>query len=124
MLGEKPSVQIESGLKDWLEDIGLGHYGELFAQHRIDLDVVSDLTESDLAELGVPLGDRRRLQRAMMSLVPARLANSSVNNGLRAPSATVGADMGQSSPRVSGAGGQRPGGDRTSRRRVAVDAPG
>ena len=95
MLGEKPSVQIESGLKDWLEDIGLGHYGELFAQHRIDLDVVSDLTESDLAELGVPLGDRRRLQRAMMSLVPARLANSSVNNGLRAPSATVGAERRQ-----------------------------
>ena len=69
---KKLSVQVESRLKKWLEGIGLGHYGELFAQHRIDLDVVADLTESDLAELGLPMGDRRRLQRAMMSLMPAR----------------------------------------------------
>ena len=72
MLGEEPSVPNESGLKNWLEGIGLGQYGELFAQHRIDLDVVPDLTEADLAELGLPLGDRRRLQRAMMSLVCSR----------------------------------------------------
>ena len=95
MLGEEPSVKIESGLKNWLEGIGLGHYGDLFARHRIDLDVVPDLTESDLAELGLPLGDRRRLQRAMMSLVPAGSASSSVGNGPRAPSATVGAERRQ-----------------------------
>jgi class 3 adenylate cyclase/predicted ATPase len=95
MLGEEPSVQIESGLKNWLEGLGLGHYGELFARHRIDLDVVPDLTESDLAELGLPLGDRRRLQRAMMSLVPAGSASSSVGNGLRAPIATVEAERRQ-----------------------------
>jgi len=76
---KKPSVQVESRLKKWLEGIGLGHYGELFAQHRIDLDVVADLTESDLAELGLPMGDRRRLQRAMMSLIPARSADGSIN---------------------------------------------
>ena len=34
---KKPSVQVESRMKKWLEGIGLGHYGELFAQHRIDL---------------------------------------------------------------------------------------
>lgn len=95
MLGEEPSVKIESGLKNWLEGIGLGQYGDLFARHRIDLDVVPDLTELDLAELGLPLGDRRRLQRAMMSLVPAGSASSSVGNGLRAPSATVGAERRQ-----------------------------
>ena len=68
MARKKPSVQVESRLKKWLEGIGLGHYGELFAQHRIDLDVVPDLSESDLAELGLPMGDRRRFQRAVLSL--------------------------------------------------------
>ena len=92
---KKPSVQVESRLKKWLEGIGLGHYGELFAQHRIDLDVVPDLTESDLAELGLPLGDRRRLQRALMSLMPARSADSTINGGRKAASATTGAERRQ-----------------------------
>lgn len=95
MLGEEPGVQIEGGLKNWLHGLGLGHYSELFARHRIDLDVIPDLTESDLAELGLPLGDRRRLQRAMMSLVPAGPANSSAGSGLRTASATVGAERRQ-----------------------------
>src|ERR1700680_283715 len=95
MLGEESSVETEGGLKNWLEGIGLGQYGELFARHRIDLDVVPDLTESDLAELGVPLGDRKRLQRAMMSLIDAGSANRSVGSGPRSPSATVGAERRQ-----------------------------
>jgi class 3 adenylate cyclase/predicted ATPase len=72
----KPRVKTASKLKDWLEGIGLGLYGELFTRHRIDLDVVSDLTESDLAELGLPLGDRRRLQRAISSLADAGSAEA------------------------------------------------
>ena len=64
-------------MKNWLEGIGLGHYGDLFARHRIDLDVMPDLTESDLAELGLPLGDRKRLLRAMVSLVGAGSAGNS-----------------------------------------------
>ena len=67
------SAETEEGLKRWLEGIGLGHYSDLFLRHRIDFDVMSDLTETDLSELGLPLGDRKRLQRAMASLsVPRR----------------------------------------------------
>jgi class 3 adenylate cyclase/predicted ATPase len=90
---EEPSAEISSGLKRWLEGIGLSHYGELFARHCIDLDVIPDLTESDLAELGVPLGDRKRLQRATVSLVGS--ANSSAGNSLRSPMAAVGAERRQ-----------------------------
>ena len=36
-------------VKEWLEDIGLGRYAELFIEHRIDFDVLADLTEPDLA---------------------------------------------------------------------------
>jgi class 3 adenylate cyclase/predicted ATPase len=95
MLGEEPSVDAESGLKKWLEGIGLGQYGELFARHRIDLDVVPDLTESDLAELGLPLGDRKRLKRAMISLIDCAPANRSVGSGPRSPGATLGAERRQ-----------------------------
>lgn len=52
----------------WLEQIDLGQYAELFADNRIGFDVLHDLTESDLKGLGVPLGDRKRLLRAIVSL--------------------------------------------------------
>ena len=52
----------------WLEDIGLERYVELFAENHIDLDVLPDLSEADLAQLGIPLGDRKRLMRAIARL--------------------------------------------------------
>ena len=55
-------------LDEWLEEIGLSRYAELFAEHQIDLDVLADLTEADLAQLGVALGDRKRLRRAIAAL--------------------------------------------------------
>jgi class 3 adenylate cyclase/predicted ATPase len=76
MAENKPSSETTDGLKHWLEEIGLGQYGDLFIQHRIDRDVLPDLTEEDLAKLGLPMGDRRRLQRAIGSLVPTTLASS------------------------------------------------
>ncbi|GLR88420.1 AAA family ATPase [Bradyrhizobium iriomotense] len=69
MLETEPGAATETGLKGWLEGAGLGQYTELFAQHRLDLDVLPDLTEADLAELGLPLGDRKRLRRALATLL-------------------------------------------------------
>src|SRR6516164_3330823 len=61
----------ERGLRRWLESAGLSEYTDLFVTHRIDLDGVQSLTEPELAKLGVPLGDRKRLRRAMASLLAA-----------------------------------------------------
>ena len=44
----------------WHRGLGLGRYEEKFGENKIDLDVLADLTDGDLQELGVPLGDRRR----------------------------------------------------------------
>jgi class 3 adenylate cyclase/tetratricopeptide (TPR) repeat protein len=52
----------------WLEGLGLGQYTELFAENRVDLDVLPDLTDADLNELGIPLGDRKRLRKAIDAL--------------------------------------------------------
>jgi predicted ATPase/class 3 adenylate cyclase len=52
----------------WLESLGLGRHADLLATHDIDFDVLADLTEEDLAELGISLGDRKRLIRAIAAL--------------------------------------------------------
>jgi class 3 adenylate cyclase/tetratricopeptide (TPR) repeat protein len=56
---------------EWLEGLGLGRYAEVFAGSDIDLDVLPDLSEEDLAGLGLSLGDRKRLLRAIAALKPA-----------------------------------------------------
>src|SRR5712691_10809435 len=53
------------GIADWLGRIGLPQYAESFAKQRIGLDVVPQLTDEDLKELGIPLGDRKRLLTAI-----------------------------------------------------------
>ncbi|WP_428643453.1 adenylate/guanylate cyclase domain-containing protein [Roseibium sp.] len=55
-------------IKAWLEAIGLGKYGEAFADAEVDLDTLPLLAEEDLKELGLPLGPRRKLQKALAGL--------------------------------------------------------
>jgi class 3 adenylate cyclase len=62
------------GVAEWLASIGLGEYAQRFADNAIDLSVVRDLTERDLKELGVLLGHRRKMLRAIAELDPAALA--------------------------------------------------
>jgi class 3 adenylate cyclase len=40
----------------------------VFREHAIDMDVLADLTDAELAQTGVPLGDRKRLLRAIAGL--------------------------------------------------------
>jgi len=57
-------------VEEWLASLGLSEYADRFAEHRIDFSILQDLTDKDLKEeLGiVPLGDRRRLLRAIAKL--------------------------------------------------------
>ena len=63
---------------DWLRSLGLGRYEADFSENAIDADILRDLTDQDLEKLGVVLGDRRRLLRAIAVLddapSPAKLA--------------------------------------------------
>lgn len=52
----------------WLETLGLAEYAGRFAANRIDFSVLRDLTDQDLKDLGVVLGDRRKLLRAIGEL--------------------------------------------------------
>jgi SAM domain (Sterile alpha motif) len=53
---------------NWLRSLGLGEYEPLFLENKIDAEVLSDLTDSDLSQLGVPLGHRKRLFKAIAVL--------------------------------------------------------
>jgi class 3 adenylate cyclase len=57
-----------TGIADWLASLGLSEYAQCFAENAIDLSVVSDLTEQDLKDLGVFLGHRRKMLRAIAGM--------------------------------------------------------
>ena len=46
----------------------MGKYAQQFAENAIDLSVIRDLTEEDLKDLGVLLGHRRKILRAIAEL--------------------------------------------------------
>ena len=52
----------------WLRALGLGQYETTFRESEIDAEVLPDLTDGDLNQLGVPLGHRKRLLKAIAAL--------------------------------------------------------
>ena len=54
-----------SAVSAWLDGIGLGQYTNTFAENGVDFDVLSDLSEFDLEKLGVALGHRKRILKAI-----------------------------------------------------------
>src|SRR5260221_3465401 len=52
----------------WLRALGLGRYEPVFIENAIDSDVLPELTEDDLKKLGIPLGDRKRLIKAIKAI--------------------------------------------------------
>lgn len=76
-------------LGGWLRNFGLERYESTFAENAIDTDVLPEMTESDFEKLRIPLGDRKRLIRA----IQATLASS--HNVFAATSAGEDAQDGQ-----------------------------
>jgi class 3 adenylate cyclase/tetratricopeptide (TPR) repeat protein len=62
---------------EWLRGQGLERYEEAFRDNEIEFDILPDLTEGDLEKLGVPLGHRKKLLRAIANLraVPSEAAS-------------------------------------------------
>jgi class 3 adenylate cyclase len=53
---------------EWLERLGLSQYRAVFAEHDIDCEILPDLTDQDLEKLGLSLGHRKKLLRAIAEL--------------------------------------------------------
>jgi hypothetical protein len=52
-------------ITEWLGSLRLSEYAERFVENRIDPSVLPELTDEDLEKLGVFLGDRRKILRAI-----------------------------------------------------------
>lgn len=52
----------------WLKGLGLGRYAETFARNDIDMEIVAELSDDDLKDLGLSLGHRRKLLKAIAAL--------------------------------------------------------
>src|SRR5262249_36800219 len=68
--GEKSTVRT---IAEWLASLGLSEYAQRFAENYVDASVLPDLTDQDLADLGIPLGHRRKMLRAIAELDGAAL---------------------------------------------------
>ena len=55
-------------IADWLEKLGMSEYAQRFAENRIDLTVLPELTDQHLKDLGIALGDRLKMLRAIREL--------------------------------------------------------
>jgi class 3 adenylate cyclase/predicted ATPase len=74
-------------IADWLKKLGMSEYAELFAENRIDFSVLRDLTDQDLKDLGVALGDRRKMLRAIGEFSAASLAAPAITTEPVSPNA-------------------------------------
>src|SRR6516225_9407749 len=59
-------------LRRWLHTIGLEELADTLAANDIDLDLLPELSDADLKELGLSLGHRRRLLRAIGEMASVR----------------------------------------------------
>lgn len=65
----------------WLEQLGLGKYASVFAKNDIDKEVLPELTDQDLKDLGVSLGHRRKLLKAIATVQLDQAASHSTTQG-------------------------------------------
>src|SRR5882724_1290077 len=61
--------RLEMDVGTWLGSLGLDQYKDLFRQHKIEADILPELNDQHLRDIGVPLGHRLRLLRAIRQLV-------------------------------------------------------
>src|SRR5215813_5308835 len=67
-------------MSDWLNQHGMSEYAERFVENRIDFSVLPDLTEQHLKDLGIALGDRLKMLRAIRDLGALRLPSTPVES--------------------------------------------
>ena len=73
-------VSIEE-VRALLERLDLARHASAFAEAEIDFPVLPDLSDADLRELGLPLGPRRKLLRAIADLAAGGTAESATMEG-------------------------------------------
>jgi class 3 adenylate cyclase len=69
-------------IADWLKKLGMSEYAPRFAENDIDMTVLPEVTDQHLKDLGVSLGHRLKMLRAIRDL-------SGASSAVMAPSAPM-----------------------------------
>jgi class 3 adenylate cyclase/tetratricopeptide (TPR) repeat protein len=59
---------VAGDLKTWLEGLGLSQYAQTFIDNDVDFEVLPHLSDAEISELGLSLGHRNKLRRAIEEL--------------------------------------------------------
>jgi class 3 adenylate cyclase/tetratricopeptide (TPR) repeat protein len=69
-----------SEIRKWLEAIGLGQYGDAFEANKIDMDLLGQVDDQILKDIGVSAaGDRLRIRNAIAKLAAAPVAEANLS---------------------------------------------
>ncbi len=74
-----------SDILEWLEGFGLGEYNSLFDENKIDFEILPEISEDDLKDLGIPLGHRKHIMRAIRGLTAETPAPATSSDAAAAP---------------------------------------
>src|SRR3974390_263723 len=75
-----------SAVRNWLEEIGLAQYADAFEANDIEIDLLAQIDDQLLKDIGVSsAGHRLRLRNAIAKLAPTSIAEA---NAARAVAAT------------------------------------
>ena len=78
-------AQMQS-ISEWLHPLGLDQYIQVFADNDVDLEALCLLTDAELEKLGVSLGHRKKLLKAMAELNDSTAAAPATKLQTSAPS--------------------------------------
>lgn len=95
-----------SDLRDWMQKNNLEQYADAFEANDIDLDILADLDDNDLAQLGLSLGNRRRLLKAIAAhnADAAPISSTDKTSSLDKSSSVRSLSSGEKSPAPEDAG--------------------
>ncbi len=69
-----------NGIRNWLEAVGLSQYADAFEANDIDMDLLRQVDDQTLKDIGVSIaGHRLRIRNAITKLGPAAVVNSKDN---------------------------------------------
>ena len=52
-------------IEQWLNNLGLGKYTEVFLEMEVDMEILPEITDTDLEKAGIPLGPRKKILKAI-----------------------------------------------------------
>src|SRR6476620_11826227 len=70
----------DHALRQWLSSLGLEQYAESFERDDVGLELLPELSDADLEKLGLTLGHRKRLLKAVAGSQSAAPIPAAKNN--------------------------------------------